>query len=471
MQEIFYRDTRDRAGRAKFEDVLFAGTAPGGGLWVPETYPEIAMDLARHWTYPQTATHVAFPYVQGLVSFEDLDELNHGLYTKANFGTDMVTPIDWLETNFGLLELANGQTGAFKDLPMMWVARVMDHVLRRQGRRATIIVSTSGDTGGAAVSAFAGLANVDLIVLFPKGKVSSVQQRMMTTSGASNVHAFAVGGTFDDCQAIVKALFDNRNRAFVERYRLSGVNSINWARIVAQVVYWTSCGAQVLNRGFKYFDGVVPSGNFGNAFSLSTARGGGVPVRNIIVATNQNDVLYRTFVTGIYEQSEVKASSSPSMDIQVSSNFERQAFEDSGGVGHVIGNLWDELKKTGKCDLRFLAPASAVGWGYGRASESEVMSTIRAINRVFKRKIDPHTAVGVAVAQHFLPKLGNSGAMVVAETARPEKFPDAMREALWIELPLPAAWAGLDTLQEKFNEVGTDHNEVMEYITKEVAPA
>jgi len=469
MQEMFYIDTRGKAPRVKFGDVLFAGTAPGGGLWVPEHYPTIDMDRARQWTYPQLATHVMFPYVQGVISWEDLDELNHGLYTKANFGTDAVTPIDWLQQNFGLLELSNGDTLAFKDLPMKWVARLMDYVLSKQGKRATVIVSTSGDTGGAAVNAFAGMKNVDLVVLFPQGRVSDVQQRMMTTSGASNVHAFAVDGTFDDCQAIVKALFVVRN--FVERWQLSGVNSINWARIVAQVVYWTSCGAQVLNRGFNYFDGVVPSGNFGNAFSLSVARGSGVPVRNIIVATNKNDVLYRTFATGIYEQGVVDPSSSPSMDIQVSSNFERQMFEDSDREGELIGDLCDDLKATGKCDLRFLTPKWAVGWGYGRASESEVMSTIRGISHVLNRKIDPHTAVGVAVAQHYLPKIGPRGCMVVAETARPEKFPDTVREALGVPLQLPPQWAGLDTKLERFRTVGTDPNEVMEYITKEISPA
>ncbi len=468
-----YLDTRRKAPEAYFRDVLLAGTAPGGGLYVPKTYPLVDMGLVRTWTYAQLATHILYHYVSSVISFEDLDEITHAVYTAKNFGTDAITPICWLEDdNFGLLELANGPTLAFKDLPMMVVAKLIEYVLGREGRRATVIVSTSGDTGGAAVEAFAGLKNVDLVVLFPKGKVSSVQQRIMTTSGASNVHALALEGTFDDCQDVVKVLFEDDD--LVARYMLSAVNSINWTRIAAQMVYWFFCGVQVLNRGNECFDAVVPSGNSGNIFSLDGARRMGLPVGKIVVATNKNTVLWRVFRKGVYRKGVVIPSKSPSMDIQVSSNLERLAFEDSGRDGEYVARRWAEFKETGTCDMHSLKEKWKDGWNTGYAREKAVLATIRRVSQVYGRDIDPHTAVGVDVAWQLYgenishQRQGMKRPVIVAETARPEKFPEAMTLALGKPLPLPLAWANLANLPEKVDDIGNDAREVKQYIIDHV---
>ena len=461
---MHYIDTRGRAPKATFKEVLLAGTAPGGGLYLPETYPLIDMELVSNWDYPKLASYILYPYVEDAISFEELDAITHKVYTAQNFGTEEIVPIEWLMRNLGLLHLSNGPTLAFKDLAMMLVARLMDFVLERLDRRIVVVVATSGDTGGAAVEAFRGLRRVELVVLFPEGRVSLVQQRIMTTSGASNVHTLAVRGTFDDCQAIVKVLFSDE--AFYLQYGLAGVNSINWARVIAQTVYWVSCGVQVLRSGAKSFAASVPSGNFGDAFSLDVGRHIGVPVRNIIVATNQNDVLHRAMTTGIYRPAgQVVPSMSPSMDIQVSSNFERLIFEATGREGDLVADMMDELKTSGEVDLRVISPALAVGWSSCRVSEEEVLDAIRWVYQCCARIIDPHTAVAMYAALQQMP---DDCPIIVAETARPEKFPDAIKQALGIEPEMPAAWAQLKTLPERVHEVGTDAQEVKQYIIDNV---
>jgi threonine synthase len=461
---MHYIDTRGRAPHATFGEVLLAGTAPGGGLWMPSNYPRIEIDAVLKWSYPAQATHVMYPFVEDAISFKDFDEMNHDLYTSKLFGTKAITPIVWLDEDVGLLQLSNGPTLAFKDVAMQWVARLMDHVLKRQNRRVVVVVATSGDTGGAAVEAFKGLENVGLVVLYPKGRVSQVQQRMMTTSGAANVHALAVDGDFDACQAMVKAMFDNQD--FVKKVGLAGVNSINWARIVAQIVYWVSCGAQVLNSGSRSFVASVPSGNFGNAFSAYAARQMGMPIEKIVVATNQNDVLDRVFKTHVYKRGEkVLPSSSPSMDIDVSSNFERLLFEVSDRDGATIAGLYDTFKEKGEFDVRFLMGRLGNRWASGSASEMDVDRTIRNCHHDYDRIIDPHTAVGMHVGlQHREPGLP----LIIAETARPEKFPEAIKRAIDIDLKMPAAWAQLEELREDVYGVGIDAEEVERYIIDHV---
>ena len=332
-----YISTRGEAPRLGFCDVMLTGLARDGGLYVPETWPRLTPEaiaglLGR--PYWEVAVEVIRPFVAGEISDADLGRMANEAY--ATFRHPAVVPLDQSGTNQFVLELFHGPTLAFKDVAMQLLARLMDHVLAKRGQRTTIVVATSGDTGGAAVEAFRGLDNVDLVVLFPNGRISDVQRRMMTTTGAPNVHALAVEGTFDDCQAIVKGLFNHH--AFRDRVSLSGVNSINWARIVAQTVYYFT-SAVALGAPARQVDFTVPTGNFGDIFAGYVAKRMGLPVRHLRIATNVNDILARTLKTGIYEVRQVHATESPSMDIQVSSNFERLLFEASGRDSAMIRSL------------------------------------------------------------------------------------------------------------------------------------
>jgi threonine synthase len=336
----------------------------------------------------------------------------------------------------------------------------MDHVLAKRAQRTTIVVATSGDTGGAAVEAFAGLDNVDLIVLFPHGRISDVQRRMMTTSGASNVHALAIEGHFDDCQAIVKGLFNHHG--FRDSVSLSGVNSINWARIVAQVVYYFT-SAVALGAPARRVDFTVPTGNFGDIFAGYVAKKMGLPIRWLRIAANINDILPRTLKTGIYEVREVHASASPSMDIQVSSNFERLLFEASGRDSAGIRRLMASLKQSG----RFVLPDATLAaireeFDAGRADETETAAAIRAAWREAGDLVDPHTAVALAVADRDAPdsKIPN----IVLSTAHAAKFPDAVQAACGVRPELPAWLEGLMTKQEHIKVMKNDQVEVERFV-------
>ena len=309
-----------------------------------------------------------------------IGDVGRGVFVRPGipeFMRDRALPLaDVIVPNQFELELFHGPTLAFKDVAMQLISRLMDHVLAQRGQRTTIVVATSGDTGGAAVDAFVGLDNVDLIVLFPQGRISDVQRRMMTTTGAGNVHALAIEGTFDDCQAIVKGLFNNHR--FRDTVSLSGVNSINWARIVAQVVYYFT-SAVALGSPLRTVDFTVPTGNFGDIFAGFVAKRMGLPVRWLRIASNVNDILPRTLKTGIYEVREVHASASPSMDIQVSSNFERLLFEASGRDTASVRRLMESLKQSG----RFVLPDAMLAairaeFDAGRADETETSAAIRA---------------------------------------------------------------------------------------------
>ena len=307
-----------------------------------------------------------------------------------------VVPLRQTSASQFVLELFHGPTLAFKDVAMQLISRLMDHVLAKRSQRTTIVVATSGDTGGAAVEAFANLENVDLIVLFPNGRISEVQRRMMTTSGAANIHALAIEGTFDDCQAIVKAMFNHHN--FRDAVALSGVNSINWARIVAQVVYYFT-SAVALGAPARTVDFTVPTGNFGDIFAGYVAKRMGLPIRWLRIAANVNDILARTLKTGIYEVREVHATASPSMDIQISSNFERLLFEASRRDADSVRRLMGSLKQSG----RFVLPDATLAaireeFDAGRADETETAAAIRAAWREAGDLVDPHTAVALAVA-------------------------------------------------------------------------
>src|SRR5882724_9155678 len=441
---------------------MLTGLARDGGLYVPETWPQLSPATIGGFfgrPYWEVAVDVIRPFVGGEITDADLGRMANEAY--ATFRHPAVVPLDQIGPHQFLLELFHGPTLAFKDVAMQLISRLMDHVLEKRAQRTTIVVATSGDTGGAAVEAFAGLENVDLIVLFPHGRISEVQRRMMTTTAAANIHALAIEGTFDDCQAIVKGLFNHH--AFRDAVALSGVNSINWARVVAQVVYYFT-SAVALGAPARAVDFTVPTGNFGDIFAGYVAKRMGLPIRMLRIAANVNDILPRTLKTGIYEVREVHATASPSMDIQVSSNFERLLFEAGGRDAGSVRRLMESLKQSG----RFVLPGAMLAkireeFDAGRADENETSAAIRAAWREIGDLVDPHTAVALAVTDR-----DNSDSTVpniVLSTAHPAKFPDAVEAACGVRPQLPAWLDGLMSKPEQVKIVKNDQIEVERFVT------
>ncbi|WP_439407129.1 threonine synthase [Bradyrhizobium sp. DASA03076] len=456
-----YISTRGEAPELGFCDVMLTGLARDGGLYVPVTWPLLpAETIAALFGRPywEVAVDVIRPFVGGEISDAELGRMANEAY--ATFRHPAVVPLRQMSPHQFVLELFHGPTLAFKDVAMQLISRLMDHVLAKRGQRTTIVVATSGDTGGAAVEAFAGLENVDLIVLFPHQRISEVQQRMMTTTGAANVHALAIEGHFDDCQALVKGMFNNHR--FRDATSLSGVNSINWARIVAQVVYYFT-SAVAAGAPARAVDFIVPTGNFGDIFAGYVAKRMGLPVRTLRIAANVNDILARTLKTGIYEVREVHATASPSMDIQISSNFERLLFEASKRDASSVRRLMEQLKQSG----RFVLPDATLAaireeFDAGRADETETAAAIRAAWREAGELVDPHTAVALAVADR--DTTDTTVPNIVLSTAHPAKFPDAV-EAACGQRPLLPAWLdGLMTKSEQMKVMKNDQAEVERFV-------
>ena len=456
-----YISTRGEAPTLGFCDVMLTGLARDGGLYVPEFWPQLMPETIAELfgrPYWEVAVEVMMPFVGAEISAADLGRMANEAY--ATFRHPAVVPLDQIGPNQFLLELFHGPTLAFKDVAMQLISRLMDHVLARRAQRTTIVVATSGDTGGAAVDAFANLDNADLIVLFPHGRISEVQRRMMTTTGARNVHALAVEGHFDDCQAIVKGLFNHHS--FSDAVSLSGVNSINWARIVAQVVYYFTA-AVALGSPRRAVDFTVPTGNFGDVFAGYVAKRMGLPIRRLRIATNVNDILARTLKTGIYDVREVHATASPSMDIQVSSNFERLLFEASGRDAAVVRTLMASLHQSG----RFVLPDAVLAairadFDAGRADENETSAAIRAAWREAGDLVDPHTAVALAVADRDVSD--TSIPNIVLSTAHAAKFPEAVEAACGVRPELPAWLEGLMTRPEKITIMKNDQAEIERFV-------
>jgi threonine synthase len=458
-----YVSTRGEAPALDFVEVMLAGLARDGGLYVPEQWPILDTKTIAGFAgrpYAEVAVEVIKPFVGETIAEADLARMAREAY--GTFRHPAVAPLVELDAGLFVLELFHGPTLAFKDLAMQLVARLMDHVLLKRSERTTVVVATSGDTGGAAVEAFRGRAQVDVVVLFPQGRISDVQRRMMTTVPDSNVHALAIEGTFDDCQALVKAMFNHH--AFRDRVRLSGVNSINWARIVAQTVYYFTA-AVALGGPQRKVAFTVPTGNFGDVYAGYVATRMGLPVDRLVVATNVNDILARTFATGAYELRDVVATTSPSMDIQVSSNFERLLFDaynrDASAVRALMGSLAQsrrfDVSSQALKQMRALFTAD-------RASEQESAATIRAWQREAEYCVDPHTAVGLAVAEK--EARDPSVPMVVLSTAHPAKFPDAVAAACGVRPALPDWLADLPSRKERVTVLPADQAAVESYVAK-----
>ena len=447
-----YVSTRGQAPVLGFEEAMLTGLARDGGLYVPETIPPMShaeIAALAGLSYEEAAFRVMRPFVGE--SFTD-DEFR-GLIARAysGFGHPARAPLVQLGANHFLLELFHGPTLAFKDFAMQLIGQLFQAALARRGERVTIVGATSGDTGSAAIEAFRGLPNVDVFILFPAGRVSDVQRRQMTTPIEANVHALALRGDFDDCQARLKDMFNDF--AFRDEVRLAGVNSINWARVLAQVVYYFTAAVS-LGAPHREIDFTVPTGNFGDIFAGYIARRMGLPIGRLVIATNQNDILHRALESGIYETRGVEPSISPSMDIQVSSNFERALFDALGREGAAVAQLMDELKATG----RFAIPQGALEalrevYASGRASEEETTATIRRLFETTGQILCPHSAVGAKVAEEHLRA---PVPMVSLATAHPAKFPDAVEAATGIRPPLPRRMADLHERKERVSEVDND---------------
>jgi threonine synthase len=458
---VRYVSTRGEAPPLGFMDVTLAGLARDGGLYVPESWPRLSGEIIAGFAgkpYAEVAVEVMRPFVGNTISEMELSRLARESY--GTFRHPAVVPIAQFGAGTFLLELFHGPTLAFKDVAMQLLARLMDHALSARGERATIVVATSGDTGGAAVEAFRGRERADLFVLFPQGRVSDVQRRMMTTANDNNVHALAVEGTFDDCQALVKGLFNHH--AFRDRVRLSGVNSINWARIVAQVVYYFTAAA-TLGAPHREVSFTVPTGNFGDIFAGYVAARMGLPIDRLVIATNVNDILARTLATGTYDLREVVATSSPSMDIQVSSNFERLLFEATGRDAAAVRAMMASLAQSGRFSLssEALSRIRAL-FNADRADEEETAATIRTTLRETSRLVDPHTAVGLAVAEK--ETRDPAVPMIVLGTAHPAKFPEAVEAACGVRPGLPDWLSDLPERTERATAMPVDQAAIEKFI-------
>ncbi len=456
-----YISTRGEAPPLGFVEVMLAGLARDGGLYVPESWPRLDEKTITGFAgrpYAEVAVEVIRPFIGDAIPEADLARMAREAYDT--FRHPATVPMVQIGPSQFVLELFHGPTLAFKDLAMQLLARLMDHALQARGERTTLVVATSGDTGGAAVEAFRGRSQADVVVLFPHGRISEVQRRMMTSVADDNIHVLAIDGTFDDCQAIVKGLFNHH--AFRDRVRLSGVNSINWARIVAQAVYYFTA-AVTLGAPRRKVAFTVPTGNFGDVYAGYVAHRMGLPIDRLVVATNVNDILARTLSTGTFELREVMPTTSPSMDIQVSSNFERLLFEAYGRDGKAIKALMASLAQSRRfaVSVRALSEIRSL-FTADRADEEETAATIRTVLKETGYCIDPHTAVGIAVAEKEIRD--PAVPMVALATAHPAKFPDALEAACGFRPPLPDWLADLGDRPERFTRLPADQAAVERFI-------
>jgi threonine synthase len=443
-----YVSTRGGAPELPFGDVLLAGLADDGGLYVPHTWPTLPEGWATpDRPYVDVAVDVMWPYVDGSIERADFDRIVAEAY--ATFEHPEVCPVRPLD-DLHLLELFWGPTLAFKDVALQLVGRLFDHELTARGSRATIVVATSGDTGSAAIEACVGRSTLDIVVLHPAGRVSDVQRRQMTTVQAPNVHNVAVEGTFDDCQDLVKACFNDA--AFRDRVRLSAMNSINWARVMAQVVYYATTAARLGRCSFA-----VPTGNFGNIFSGWIAERMGVPMDQLVIASNRNDILTRWAESGALVAEEVVPTHSPSMDIQVSSNHERLLFELLGRDGTTTAELLGRFRGVGSAEVprdpRFDAAS---------VDDPDTLRVIREVHERTGTLVDPHTAVGIGAAR--ATRRSTDAPMVCLATAHPAKFPDAVEQATGVRPALPARLADLFEREERFDLLPADLEQVQRYV-------
>ena len=459
---MHYISTRGAAPTLGFADALLVGLARDGGLYLPLSVPHLPPDAIRALRgvpYSEAAARIMAPFVDEDFDSDEMNSMTTSAY--ASFRHAAVAPLAQVDDNLFTLELFHGPTLAFKDFAMQWLGRAMNRVLRERGARATIIGATSGDTGAAAIEAFAEQSQVEVFILYPHGRVSDVQRRQMTTVNRPNVHALAIEGSFDDCQRIVKDLFGDL--ALRDEMRLSGVNSINWARILAQIVYYF-VGAVALGAPDRPVSFAVPTGNFGDVLAGYYAKRMGLPIERLIIATNDNDILARTLANGSYALNEVKATQSPSMDIQVSSNFERLLFEASGRDPKQVVAQMAALADGGS----FPIPAPTLeriraDFDAFRVDGPACAEEMSRVYRLSGMMLDPHSAVGVHAARQAL-SAAPATPVIALGTAHPAKFPDAVEAATGVRPPLPESLKDLMERKEAIVVLPNNRRAVADYL-------
>lgn len=440
-----------------FIDVLMSGLAPDGGLFVPESWPRLDMKALEGKSYVEVAEAVLLPFMDGQVAAEDLRRILAETYTPALFGSDKITPLRPLEDKIMLMELFHGPTLAFKDVALQFLGRLFDHVLEKSGRHLTIIGATSGDTGSAAIEACRGRKNITVHILHPHQRTSDVQRRQMTTVLDDNIHNIALEGNFDDCQAFVKQAFTDPD---LRALNLSAINSINWARIIAQSVYYVTACLELGGRP----NFAVPTGNFGNVYAAYVAKQMGAPIGKLIIGSNRNDILTRFFESGTMSLEAVVPSLSPSMDIQISSNFERYLWDLLDHQPDRLRAVMDGFKSTGRYSVTDAEHQTALAQFHSfRCGDDETLALIGDVYQRTGVLLDPHTAVGV----HAAKSAGfNDEVTVALACAHPAKFPDAVERATGVRPPLPPELADLMTRPERFDVIPNDFAAVKQHILK-----
>ena len=456
-----YVSTRGAAPVLDFAAVVLSGLADDGGLYVPQAWPRLSYDDLRALqgsSYTETARRVVLPFVGDSLDEATLADLIEDAY--AGFNHAAVTPLRQIDSETWLLELFHGPTLAFKDCALQLLGRLMEHFLTRDRRRLTVIAATSGDTGSAAIEACRDRAAIDIFVLHPRNRISDVQRRQMTTVASSNVHNIAINGTFDDCQALVKQLFADVE--FRDHFGLGAVNSINWARIVAQIVYYVAA-ALALDAPARRIAFSVPTGNFGDVYAGYCAARLGLPVRQLVVATNSNDILARFFERGDYIPADVIATMSPSMDIQIASNFERLLFDIFDRDAAAVTTRMNALADTGSFSVERARIAEKAGLFVAhRVAEEETLAAIREIWARAGIVVDPHTAVGVAAGR--AAREPGDAPLVCLATAHPAKFPEAVERALKSPPPSDSRIAELFKREERYDVLANDPLIVKDYV-------
>jgi threonine synthase len=463
-----YVSTRGGAGRRGFEAVLLAGLAEDGGLFVPEQWPEFApgfLESLAGVPYADAAAEIMLPFLGGAIDRDDFIALSRTAYGR--FDHAAVTPLVQIDQRHWLLELFHGPTLAFKDVALQLLGQLFDHVLARSGRRITVVGATSGDTGSAAIEACRDREAVDIFILYPAGRTSDVQRRQMTTVPSANVHAIAIDGNFDDCQALVKAMFADAE--FRDGLALAAVNSINWARIMAQIVYYV-LSAVALGAPGRPVSFAVPTGNFGNVYAAYAAKEMGLPIERLIIGTNSNDILARFFATAEMRKASVVPTFSPSMDIQVSSNFERLLFELGGRDPQAVTARMAEFQATGA--FRVSNAMFAEASGLFAATGVDDAATRATISETWRRTglvLDPHSAVGVTAAQRLDD--GSKTPVIALACAHPAKFPEVVTEATGLRPHLPPHMADLFEREERLFSLPNELATVQAYVRQKARNA
>jgi threonine synthase len=462
-----YQSTRGQAETLDFEGVTLTGLASDGGLYVPESWPQFTLDQIRNMRglpYAELATRVMAPFVAGSLTETELRELCHGAYGR--FSHTAVTPLVQLDQQHHLLELFHGPTLAFKDVALQLLGLLFERFLTKSERNITIVGATSGDTGSAAIDAVAGREKVEIFMIHPHERVSDVQRRQMTTVLAPNVHNIAIKGSFDDAQAHVKRMFSDP--AVTDKFQLSAVNSINWARLMAQVVYYFAAALQLGGPDRKVAFS-VPTGNFGDVFAGYVAHKMGLPIERLIVATNINDILHRALSEGDYSVGTVTPTAAPSMDIQVSSNFERLLFDLEGRDGRLTAQRMAAFESTKQMGLTDAMRGEATLFASCRVDPAEMNSAMEWAHDATGEVLDPHTAIGLHAAR--VSGLPADVPVVTLATAHPAKFRDAVERATGIRPMLPARMGDLFAREERFDVLSGDYETVRDFIVAKAIPA